>query len=86
MIFGLVSKHYLPRADLESPVCSASCSSVRPRATRRSFNRSCMVSFTCMAYPSFFLSLSVEIYPVLRSFPTSWIYGKERIFSAKLFL
>ena len=45
------------------------------------FNRSCMVSFICMAHPSFFLSLSVEIQPVLHSFPTSWIYGKERIFS-----
>ena len=40
---------YLLRADLESPVCSASCSSVRCLSTtRKSFNRSGIDNFVCI--------------------------------------
>jgi len=52
MLYGLMSlplsDSYLPSADFEIPTSAASCSKVSFRSTRKSFNRSPIVSLTCM--------------------------------------
>lgn len=96
MAKGLMSRlssvSYRPNADLESPVSSASLSSVQPFSTRKSFSRSATVNLMFISpslpigaspYYIMLLSISVDFSLFCPAFPSFWIYGRERLFSLK---